>query len=71
MMEEIKKQDKEEIRETRFHNIISKVTSACYVLPEGILKANEKEQLGIYIKEPETAKLQKRLFKKVWDESTR
>jgi len=42
--------------------------SAYYILQDAILilKANEKEQLGIYIKEESTAKIQKRIFESMW-----
>ncbi|MBI4116858.1 hypothetical protein HY449_03890 [Candidatus Pacearchaeota archaeon] len=71
-VEEIKKKDKKELRETRFNNeIINSIDSCYYILPEGIiiLKANEKEQLGIYIQEPSTAKLQKNIFEQIWNKS--
>jgi sugar-specific transcriptional regulator TrmB len=71
-MEEIKKADKEEIRETRFNNHIMKnVNTAFYILPDAvlILKANEKEQLGVYIKEEGNAQLQRQIFHRIWTES--
>ena len=72
ILETVKKIDKEELRETRFNDeIIGKMDCAYYILPEGviILKANEKEQLGIYMKEPSTALLQKRIFEQIWREA--
>lgn len=71
-IEQMKKLDSQELRETRFNdNIIGEVDSAYYILPKGIiiLKANEKEQLGIYIEEPSTAKIQKRVFEEIWKTS--
>ncbi|MBI2671976.1 hypothetical protein HYX16_03510 [Candidatus Woesearchaeota archaeon] len=68
-MEEIKKKDKEELRETRFNNkIMEKIDTAYFILPEAIviIKANEKEQLGVYIKEENIAKLQKSIFEEIW-----
>ena len=71
-MHQIKEADKEELRETRFNDgIIQGRGSAFYILSDAILilKANEKEQLGIYIKEEGTARLQKEIFEKVWKDS--
>jgi len=71
ILENVKKLDKQELRETRFNDeIIKNMDCAYYILPEGIiiLKANEKEQLGIYIEEPSTALLQKRIFEQIWKE---
>jgi len=68
-MEEAKKLDKEELRETRFNDkIIKNVDVAYYILSEGIivLKGNEKEQLGVYIKERGIAKLHKNIFEGIW-----
>jgi len=68
-MKEVKKLDKEELRETKFNDkIISGLDVAYYVLSKGIiiLKGNEKEQLGIYIKEEGVAKLHKNIFEEVW-----
>jgi sugar-specific transcriptional regulator TrmB len=71
-MEDIKNKDKEEIRETRFNSkIMRNINSAYFILQDAvvIIKANEKEQLGIYIKEESTAKLQKNIFEQIWKES--
>lgn len=73
-MEEIKKKDKEELRETRFNDkLLKNIESAYFILPEAIvmIRATEKEQLGIYVKEEGTAKLQKNIFEQVWKESSR
>ena len=61
--------DKEELREITFNDqIINKVDVAYYVLPDGIiiLKGNEKEQFGVYIKEGGIAKLHKNIFEELW-----
>lgn len=68
-MEEVKKLDEEELRETRFNDkIISCMDVAYYVLSKGIiiLKGNEKEQLGVYIKEESVANLHKNIFEEIW-----
>ena len=68
-MEEVKNLDKKELRETRFNNkIIHGADVAYYILSGGIiiLKGNEKEQLGVYIKEKEIAKLHKNIFEEIW-----
>jgi len=67
-IEDLKKHDQEEFRQTRFSEIVSGMDSAYYILSDGILilKANDKEQLGIYLKEESTAKLQKRIFDLLW-----
>ena len=72
LMEEIKKKDKEELRETRFNDkIIKKIEAAYFILPDAIvmIRATEKEQIGVYIKEENTAKLQKNIFEQVWKAS--
>jgi len=69
IIEDLKRKDKEELRETRFNDkIIKGIDSAYYILKDAIiiLKANEKEQSGIYIKEESTAKLQKSIFGELW-----
>lgn len=70
LMEEwIKKKDKEELRKTRFNDKIIKGSDiGFYILTDSILilKANEKEQLGIHIKEPNIAKLQRNIFEELW-----
>lgn len=71
-MEGIKMKDKEEIRETRFNeNIMKNIDSAYFILADAVLiiKANEKEQLGIYIKEESTARLQRNVFEEAWKKS--
>ena len=68
-MEDIKKADKEELRETRFNQrMFVEEDSAFYILKDAIiiLKMNEKEQLGIYIKEESVAKLQRKIFEEIW-----
>ena len=68
-LRELKKDNKKELREMRFNDSIMKnMESAMYIMEEGILimKGNQKEQIGIYIKEPETAKIQKNIFEQIW-----
>ncbi len=68
-IQELKKNDKAELRIMRFNDTIMKDReSAMYILPDALLimKGNAKEQIGIYIKEPETAKIQKSIFEEIW-----
>ncbi|MGV8169093.1 MAG: TrmB family transcriptional regulator [Candidatus Nanoarchaeia archaeon] len=73
LMTLMKKDDKKELRETRFNDIITKSDALCYILKDAliIIKADEKNQLGIYIKEESTAKLQRKIFEQMWKESKR
>jgi len=71
-MQEIKTKDKEELRQTKFNDKIMKhISSAYFILPESIviIKVNEKEQIGVYIKEENTARLQKNIFEEIWKKS--
>lgn len=71
-LEEIKKLDKQELRETRFNeNILKNTEILQYVLDKGIIiiRANKKEQLAIYIKDESYAQLQMNIFDKNWKES--
>jgi len=68
-MQEIQSKDKEELRQTRFNTTIMKdIHSAYFILPDAIviIKANEKEQIGVYIQEEHTARLQRNIFETVW-----
>lgn len=74
MIEELQKKDREELRQIRFNDkIIKNIKAAYYILSDAviIIRATEKEQLGIYIKEESTAKLQKNIFEQIWKESSR
>lgn len=69
LIREMKKRDKEELRETRFNDqVIKSSESAYFILDDAVvlIKANEKEQLGVYIKEESNALLQKKIFEQVW-----
>jgi len=71
-MKEIKKKDKQELRTTKFYDSIMKNTeSALFILPESILiiRANEKEQLGIYIQDKLAAQLQRKNFEVLWKQA--
>ena len=68
-LEEIKKLDKTELRETRFldklflgSDILNYITKDSMV----VIKANEKEQIAIYIKEKEMATLYRNIFQLMW-----
>lgn len=68
-LNDLKAGDKDELRETRFNDkIINDLDSSYYIMPKAILvlKANEKEQLAIYIEEPNSARLQRRIFEDMW-----
>ena len=72
MRQNLKKNDIDELRETRFNNsLIKGMDSAFYILSDGIIiiKANEKEQMGIYIKEQATSRLQRKIFEEMWASS--
>jgi len=74
MIEDLKNKDNEELRETRFNDeIMNEIGATYYILEDAIiiLKANEKEQLGIYIQEPNTARLQRKIFERIWKESNK
>jgi sugar-specific transcriptional regulator TrmB len=68
MLEDVKKKDKEELRETRFNEIVCGMDSAYYIMNDGvlILKANDKEAFGIYLKEESTAQMQRKIFEQIW-----
>ncbi|MBS3083696.1 hypothetical protein J4423_02730 [Candidatus Pacearchaeota archaeon] len=70
---ELKKKDKEELREIRFNDSIVKgMNTAIYIQERAliIIKANKKEQIGIYINQEDIAKLQCKIFDKIWKESS-
>lgn len=71
-LREIKKLDKEELRETKFSNklFVGSDVMLYYILDDAIVivKANHKEQLGLYIKEPELAKMQANIFDHIWND---
>ena len=67
--EEIKKLDKKELRETRFNDQILKDTEILhYILEDAIviIKANNKEQMAIYIQDKNLAKLHQNIFENEW-----
>ncbi len=69
VMEEIKKLDKKELRETRFNDAILKESEILqYVLNDAlvVIRANKKEQLGIYIEDKNFAQMYKNLFEIAW-----
>jgi len=71
-LEDIKKLDKKELRETRFNDSILENTDILhYILDDSvvIIRANKKEQMAIYIKDQNLAKLYKNIFDKEWKES--
>lgn len=66
------KNDVDELRHTRFNDdIIKRIRSAFFILHDAIIiiNANDKEQLGVYIQEANTAQLHQRIFEKIWTES--
>lgn len=72
LVEGIRKLDEEELRETRFNDGLLDGTSLIYYILDDavvIVKANETEQLGIYIEEENLALLQKNIFEVLWEKS--
>jgi len=70
LMNQLRAKDNQELREIRFNNdIIKNLDVALYILSDSIivLKANEIEQMGIYIEEKNLAELQKRTFDLIWN----
>lgn len=66
---ELQKEDKKELRVMKVNDAIMKDReSAMYIMEDALLimRGNSKEQIGIYLKEPETAKIQKAIFEQVW-----
>ena len=73
-LEDIKKLDKKELRETRFNDTLFKNNEMLYYILKDeifIIKANKSEQHGIYIKDKDLAEFQKNIFDKLWKESER
>lgn len=70
-MDEIRKQDKRELRSTRYHPLLKNTHVLHYILDDAvvIIKANRSEQLAVYIKEKELATLQRSIFERCWQES--
>jgi sugar-specific transcriptional regulator TrmB len=68
-IQEIKKLDKKELRETRFYNkFFEKSETLQYILEDSviIIKANEREQAGIEITDKNFTELQKAIFEANW-----
>lgn len=68
-LEEIKKLDKKELRQTRFNNELFKNSNSLYYILKDavvIIKANKQEQVAIYIKERNLAELHKNIFDTLW-----
>ena len=73
LLKEIKKLDKKELRRLRFNdNLFQGSDMLYYVLDDAvaIIKTNEKEQLGVYIKDKSLARLQKNIFDEIWKNSS-
>ncbi len=69
LTKEMKRRDKKELRETRFNNKVIKSDEGTYFILDDavvLIKANEKEQLGVYIREESNASLQRKIFEQVW-----
>jgi sugar-specific transcriptional regulator TrmB len=66
---EMKKNDKKELRETRFYdNLMKDLPVSLFVYGNKIafIIWSEKEQMGIIIEHKDIAELQRRLFKDIW-----
>jgi sugar-specific transcriptional regulator TrmB len=68
---EIKKKDKDEFRETRFHPTIPSTPIGYYISKNKvfIVKATRKEQIGIKIEDQDLAKVQKDIFEELWKQT--
>lgn len=68
-MRELHVHDTEELRRTRFlGTVLSSTQAAFFVLADAIIliKANENEQLGVYVRDPDAAQLHHGLFDALW-----
>lgn len=68
-LEEIKKLDKKELRETKFNNDLLKKTNILhYILEDAIImiRANKKEQIALYIQDKDLIQLHRNIFDKEW-----
>ncbi len=73
-LKEIKKLDQKELRETRFYDkFFEKSEILQYILEDSviIIRANQREQIGIEIKDKNFAELQKSIFDSNWTTSSR
>lgn len=71
-LREIKKLDKDELRETRFYPVLFKNNEAIqYILDDAVvvIKANKTEQIGMYIQDKNFANLQRSVFEELWKKS--
>jgi len=67
--EEMKKKDKEELRETRFLNkVMNDSATSFFIYGDKIayIMATEREQLGIIIENKEVTNFQKKIFDQLW-----
>jgi len=68
-LDEIKKLDKKELRETRYYNNLFLENELLYYILDDaiiIIKGNDKEQIAFYIKEKNLAFLQRNVFDELW-----
>ncbi|MBT4174967.1 hypothetical protein HOE07_04795 [archaeon] len=71
-LKEIQRLDKKENRETKFLNQLFKDTEGLfYVLKDSVIfiRANKKEQTGLYIKDKNLASLHKNIFDQLWKQA--
>ncbi len=72
LFQEARKNDKKDLREIRFNDqAMEKITGGFYIVHDGvaILRSNGKDHLGIWIRDPDLAKLQRQIFEQMWKQS--
>jgi len=70
-MRELQKKDRKELRIIRFNPLIKNQKSAYFISSEAIMivKANEREQIGVYIQDKDIIEMQKSIFEEIWKKS--
>lgn len=72
LLEEIRRRDRKELRETRFADRLLRGTDVLYYILDDaviLIKANEREQVGVYIEERSFAEMQRRIFEQLWKDA--
>ena len=66
---EISKRNKEELRDMRYmKNLFSDTEALYYILDDAVvlIRANEKEQIAVYVQEENLARLHRNIFEMMW-----
>lgn len=69
LMQDMKKKDKEELRETRFlDNVMKGSNTSFFVYSDKVayILATEKEQIGVIVKNKDIANFQRKLYNELW-----